>query len=92
MIKVKLSDGKVLKIEEPKEVHQIEYIDMVDQAEKGKITTKQAIEWQNNQIKELSKLSDEDLEKMPLIDKSKIKTAIISRYVIIGPCSEKTDF
>lgn len=92
MMKVKLTDGTIIEVKEPRESHQIEYLDLVEQTEKGKISTKDAIQWQNNMIRELTELTEEQLSQMSLVDKAKIKSAIISRYTIIGPCSQQSDF
>ena len=91
-MKVKLTDGKVIELSEPKESHQIAYLDMHELAETGKLTNKEAIAFQNDQIKDLTGLTDDDLLEMTLLDKSKIKSAILSRYVIVGPCNQNTDF
>lgn len=89
---VKLSDGKIIVIREPVEKHQLEWWRMVEKGAKEEIDNFAIIKSQNDMILELSDLTQKDLDKMSLVDKSKIKKAIASRFTVFGECSEQQDF
>ena len=91
-MKVTLSSGKTIEVQEPSEIHQLEYLKMVEQGRSDELTNEELIKMQDQHIMSLTDLSEQDLLEMPLVDKSKIKKAIMSRYVIVGPCSDQQDF
>lgn len=97
-MKIKLHDGKTLEVTEPTEKDQIAYLSMLDDydrivKEKGELNAqKHAIGHQNNMLITLAGMSQEEVQKMPLVDKSKAIEAIKSRFVVLGKANQNLDF
>lgn len=91
-MRVKLSDNKVISVNEPVERHQLDYIKALSEYEKEKMSLESMANLQDEIVSELASMTIEQVKEMPLVDKNKIMEAIKSRFVVVGKCEYKMDF
>ena len=97
-MRVTLHDKKVLEVKEPTEEDQFEYLHVLEeydkiQKDKGEFEAqKYAMDAQNRFVSKNCEMSVEEVQKMALVDKSKIIEAMKSRMVILGRADQRMDF